>query len=261
MSLSRWRMRVEGFYQRRTSALFFRRPFLIETQVPLISFSFDDFPRSALQVGGMILNRYGLAGTYYASLGLMGTETVSGRIFDSTDLALLCDHGHELGCHTFSHCDSWHTKTKLFERSIVENRLALRRALPKTEFRSFSYPISSPRPLTKKRTAKYFLSCRCGGQTFNTGVTDLNLLAAYFLEKTKERIEPVREIINRNRDARGWLIFATHDITANPSPFGCTPEFFEEVVRCAVASGARILPVSEALQSIGAPPVLETSYR
>jgi peptidoglycan/xylan/chitin deacetylase (PgdA/CDA1 family) len=33
---------------------------------PVISFTFDDFPRSALVKAGAILRERGLAGTYYA---------------------------------------------------------------------------------------------------------------------------------------------------------------------------------------------------
>src|SRR5437773_2236461 len=47
-----------------------------------------------------------------------------------------------------------------------------------------------------------------------------------------------------------WLIFATHDICENPSPFGCTAEFFENIVKCAIDSGARTLPVFQALEAL-----------
>ena len=46
----------------------------------------------------------------------------------------------------------------------------------------------------------------------------------------------------------GWLIFATHDVDRHHTRFGCTPDFFEYVVQCAVNSGARILPMIEALE-------------
>src|SRR6266404_602853 len=162
--------RLHGFYKRRGASLVFRRPFLVSPQRPLISFTFDDFPRSALLAGGAILNRFDLTGTYYASLGLAGKETVSGQIFFSDDLATLFEQGHELGCHTFSHCDSWETDVGTFEDSIIENRTALSELFPGAEFYSFAYPIDQPRPLTKSRIADYFLSCRGGGQTFNIGI-------------------------------------------------------------------------------------------
>lgn len=243
--------RLQGYYQRKAASLVFRRPLAVCPQQPLISFTFDDFPRSALLVGGDILSRFGLAGTYYASLGLLGAEEPSGQMFVSGDLTALFERGHELGCHTFSHCHSWETDTGTFEDSIIENHAALNRLFPGAEFKSFSYPISPPRPLTKAKIANYFLSCRGGGQTLNVGTTDLNQLSAYFLEKSRHSIQSVKDLIDRNRQVRGWLIFATHDISDNATPFGCSPEFFEDVVQYAVRSGARILPVVRALEVLG----------
>ena len=63
----------------------------------------------------------------------------------------------------------------------------------------------------------------------------------------------VQNVIDRNRRLGGWLIFSTHDIEERPSRFGCTPKFFEDVVRSAVDSGATILPVAAALQHIRGP--------
>ncbi len=245
--------RLVGYYQRRAGSHASRRPFLINPQRPLISFTFDDFPRSALLAGGAILKRFGLTGTYFASFGLVGKETPSGQIFFPDDLPTLVEQGHELGCHTFAHCDSWATATKTFENSIIQNHAALNGLFPHCEFKTFSYPISLPRPKTKARIADYFLCCRGGGQTFNTGKADLNQLSAYFLEKSRDNFKAVKEVIDRNRQACGWLIFATHDISSNPTPFGCTPEFLERVVQYAIGSGAQIVPVVEALEVLGAP--------
>jgi glycosyltransferase involved in cell wall biosynthesis/peptidoglycan/xylan/chitin deacetylase (PgdA/CDA1 family) len=245
--------RLLGYFQRRATSKVWRRPFLINSQRPLISFTFDDFPRSALLAGGSILNRYGLSGTYYVSLGLAGRETESGQIFVPDDLTILLEEGHELGCHTFSHCDSWATATKTFENSILKNREALNQLFPFSEFKTFSYPISLPRPHTKAKMADYFLCCRGGGQTFNTGKADLNQLSAYFLEKSRGNLQAVKDLIDRNRQACGWLIFATHDISDSHTPFGCTPDFFENVVKYAVGSGAQIVPVVEALEVLRAP--------
>jgi hypothetical protein len=40
---------------------------------------------------------------------------------------------------------------------------------------------------------------------------------------------------------------------AGSTRYGCTPEFFEDIVRSARSSGARILPVAEALEALRAP--------
>jgi len=245
--------RIHGYYQRKAASLVFRRPFAIRPQQPLISFTFDDFPRSALLVGGRILKTRGLAGTYYTALGLVGKEAPSGQMFVADDLVTLFEQGHELGCHTFSHYNSWETETATFENSIIENSAALNKLFPGAEFKSFSYPISLPRPLTKAKVADYFLSCRAGGQTLNVGTADLNQLSAFFLEQSRHDIQAIKDLIDRNRQSRGWLIFATHDVSDNPTPFGCTPEFFEQIVEYSVKSGAHVLPVVRALEELDAP--------
>lgn len=252
MDSSRLVSRIQGYWKRNAAKYLYRRPIRVTPDRPLISFTFDDFPRSALFEGGEILNRHGFAGTYYAAFGLAGRQTRSGNIFEISDLQLLIRQGHELGCHTFAHCHSWDTDAPAYEASVIDNHRKLKEILPDAEFTSFSYPYCAPRPASKQRVARHFLSCRAGEQGINAGDTDLNQLDAFFLEKTRGNLQPVREIIDRNCDEHGWLIFATHDISDSPTPFGCTARFFADVVQHAAQSGARILPVTQALQVLRA---------
>jgi len=251
--------RAQGKYYRTGARLFYRRPLVLTNRTPLISFTFDDFPRSALLTGGRTLKRFGAAGTYYVSLGLMGKTAPTGKMFVMDDLRAAVEDGHELGCHTFDHCHAADTATSYFEASVIENRLALEKLLPGVAFRTFSYPISPPRIQTKKRMAKHFVCCRGGGQTFNQGTADLSYLASFFLEQSRDDEDSVRELIDQNRAARGWLVLATHDISESPTPYGCTPAFFGRVVEYAVHSGARIVSVLDAwklLQSSAGDPAV-----
>jgi peptidoglycan/xylan/chitin deacetylase (PgdA/CDA1 family) len=242
----------------------FRRRLAVRTALPLVSFTFDDFPRSAFLEAGSILMRYGVLGTYYVSLSLMGKQSHLGPMFQEEDLKELTGLGHELGCHTFGHCHSWNTPRDVYERAILENQKALSELLPGASFQTFAYPISGPRLAVKKVAGRHFLCCRggglkvgrylrrhaAGGQTFNSGITDLDYLCAFFLEKSRGNPEAVESLIGQNARARGWLIFATHDVCESPSPYGCTSDFFEQVVRWAVDSGACILPVARALETL-----------
>jgi len=253
----------ERFAVQATRALV-RRQLAVRTPVPLISFTFDDFPRSAFLEAGAILTRYGVRGTYYASLGLMGEQSPMGLMFQAEDLEELLHLGHELGCHTFGHCHSWNTPADVYERAIVENQKALTQVLPGIKFETFAYPFSAPHLGVKRVAARHFECCRAGGlsarrcfshaggQTFNSGVTDLNLLCAVFLEKIKDSPEALKGFIDQNARERGWLIFATHDVRDAPSRFGCTPGFFEQVVQWSLESGARVLPVVKALEVLRA---------
>jgi len=243
---------IRNRYRRITARSFARRPFVISTDTPLISFTFDDFPQSALLTGGAILKSFGLAGTYYASFGLMGSHAPTGPIFMPEDVKVLLEQGHELGCHTFSHCDAGSTRPGVFEEAVIRNRQALSELVPGASFKSLSYPISVPRVGTKRRISKYFACCRCGGQTFNVGDVDLSYLSAFFLEQSRDNPEIIKNLVDQNRRARGWLILATHDVCGDPTRYGCTPGFFEEIVRYSVNSGARILPVFQAYETLRA---------
>lgn len=227
----------------------FRKPLVVKTEVPLISFTFDDFPRSAFLEGGSILSSYGVRATYYVALSLMGTQSDLGPMFLPEDLKELGLLGHELGCHTFRHCHSWNTPADIYEEAILKNQKTLNEIMPGASFKTFAYPISWPRLAVKKVAGSHFVCCRAGGRSpINLGVTDLNLLAATFLEQIRDNPGAVRALIDKNTRERGWLIFATHDVSLTPSRFGCTPDFFAQVVRWAIDSGARIVPVVQAVE-------------
>ena len=243
-------MRLQGKYRRTLSALGARRLVRMQNTAPLISFTFDDFPRSALEAGGRILRAYGIGGTYYVSLGLLNQHEPTGLICSSVDLAEVLAEGHELGCHTFDHCDAWKTDPGCFEQSIVDNRIRLQEILPDAKFVTMSYPINTPRPDTKRRSGRHFAGCRGGGQSCNVGEIDLNYMQAFFLEQSRYTPSTIWELIERNCEKNGWLIFATHDVSDQPTRFGSTPKLFEAVVKRAKESGAKIVPVAVALREV-----------
>ena len=244
-------LRAVSKYRRAVSERFYRRMVSIKTTIPIISFSFDDAPRTAFCVGGDILKFHGALATFYVSLGMLGSQSPSGRIASKEDLCRAAEEGHELGCHTFDHRDPWKTSTEVFAQSVLRNRRELSKILPETAFTSFAYPFCMPKPATKHRVGGLFTCCRGGGQTFNSGSVDMNVLKSYFLDcRNKITIETVKRLIDRNAESQGWLIFATHDVDTNPSPYGCTKEFFEKAVVYAANSGACLLPVGKACNQI-----------
>ena len=224
----------------------------MQNREPLISFTFDDFPRSALRTAGRILEEHGIAGTYYTSLGLMGQTAPTGEMFLEEDLASVLGRGHELGCHTFAHCHAAETPAPVFEASVMENRRSLELLLPTApRFETLSYPIGYPRPGTKTRCARHFEACRAGGQTYNVDSIDLSLMQAFFIEQSRDCPQATTTIIDAACDAGGWLIFATHDVCDHPTRYGCTPALFAHIVQHSARSGARLLSVSSALRAIG----------
>jgi len=245
-----WQRLTRPQFKRGLATRLARRPLIMRNERSLVSFTFDDFPRSALLRGGAILGSYGQRGTFFASFGLMGRSGPTGDIFCADDVREVARQGHELGCHTYDHYNAWDTAPSKFQASVVRNREALEKYLPGTSFRTLSYPISCPRPQTKRLISACFDCCRGGGQAFNAGALDLNFLKAFFLEQARNDFDLIVRLIEANNRKKGWLIFATHDVSESPTQFGCTPAFFEKVVRYSSYSGAKVLTVSEALDNI-----------
>ncbi len=238
--------RLQGKIRRTLCTYCARRPVQIKLPHPVVSFTFDDFPASAYQAGGAILEKYGLAGTYYASLGLAGRDGPVGRFFSESLLPELLAHGHELGCHTFDHHHAWLTSPQEYERSIIRNRQRLEQILPDSAFTSHAFPKSYARPSNKAIMSKYFPFGRGCGQSASRGTDDANFLAAFFIEKSRDNLPTITAQIDQAKSTSSWLIFATHDICDAPSPFGCRPELFEAIVRYTVEAGIKVLPAAQA---------------
>src|SRR5260370_33558402 len=115
----------------------------------------------------------------------MGTEGTKGPLFLLEDLRGVMQAGHELGCHTFGHCDSWTAAPGIYESSIIENRRALSELLPGASFQTFAYPLSAPWPAVKRVAGRHFLCCRGGGRRrVNVGTADLDALGTFFLKQS-----------------------------------------------------------------------------
>lgn len=243
--------RARNGFRRQLVKRYGRRPFTLDAHVPYISFTFDDFPQTALFEGGRILMEHGARGTYFVSMQLLNGDSPSGPIASARDLQTLLRDGHELACHTFEHLDGCRERPNTFTQSLGRNRAALESTVGARYSPVFAYPLDGPGLRVKRAVGGHFVACRGGGQTFNTGNIDLNLLKSYFLDvRDRDQLHAVQSVIDRNTAARGWLIFSTHDVAAEPSRYGCRPDFFDQVVRYATASGARVVPMMKACQEL-----------
>ena len=243
-------VRARSGMRRALAARLHRRALTVAPLQPLVSFSFDDAPRSAFEAGARVLERHGLRGTYYVSLGLLGQPGPSGELGGLPELRAAVALGHELGCHTHDHLDAWLVPPGEYLASVEANARVLQQLLPGQRFETFAYPRSGAVAAVKPALARHFLACRHGGQRGNSGHVDRDLLAACFLDRQQHAdLAFIRQLLETNARTRGWLIFATHDVAPEPSPYGCTPAFLEAVVRHALRTGARVLPVREALRA------------
>jgi len=238
--------RFEVYCRKRIAQRLSRKPASRVSPLPIVSFTFDDFPRSAFTVAGAMLMESGLRGTYYASMGLMGQQTIRGENCRAADLQTLVEQGHELGCHTFSHLYCLRATASEVRRECEQNRLAAADVLGGYRLRNFSFPSGVATRTTKSELASTYDSCRTVEHGINRSPVDLAFLRANPLY-SRNPISDVHRLIAENAKQAGWLILYTHDVSPQPSEVGCTPSYFRDTLGSAVASGARIMTVAEAV--------------
>jgi len=224
---------------------FNRRDFNLPGSGPLVSFTFDDFPQSALHAGGAILKSYGVCGTYYTSMGLMNQANGLGRQFSAEDLTALLRDGHELGSHTFGHLSFRAASLKDFQADAVKGMKAVDSLTGADRPHQFSYPCGHAPFWAKKKIGEHFTTCRGIFPGINQSPVDLNLLRANSLYSYSFDPDLIGRLFEANEKSRGWLIFYTHDISETPSAFGCKPGEFECVVKQAVKKGCAIVPIGQ----------------
>ncbi|MFZ0317769.1 MAG: polysaccharide deacetylase family protein [Candidatus Sulfotelmatobacter sp.] len=241
---------IPGAMRRKVLCSLYRRPALLRNRKPIVSFTFDDFPRTAYLVGGSILERYGARGTYYAACGLMNGCNELGEQFRSEDVDSLLEKGHELASHTFDHVSCRSVSCAEFCEDVKRGSEAVEE-LSGIRSGNFAYPFGHVTVQAKCDLATKVSSARSIFPGCNGPEVDLNLLRANSLYGDLDGARRVEELIEENVRLNTWLIFYTHDVQAKPSAFGCTPALFEAAVSHAARRGCRILSVQEGLEEAG----------
>jgi peptidoglycan/xylan/chitin deacetylase (PgdA/CDA1 family) len=218
---------------------------------PTVSFSFDDFPRTAYTVGGAILKSLGAQGTYYAATGLMNTENHLGEQFCPEDIYSLLSDGHELASHTFSHISCKTVSISAYWDDVVRGRKAIEQVAGFPDAGNFAYPFGDVTLAAKKTLGPQLCSSRSIFPGFNGPNVDLNLLRANSLYGDSDQLGKAQKLITENTERKSWLIFYSHDVRPNPSVYGCTPSLLEATVSFALKHNCRVLTVKEALADLG----------
>jgi peptidoglycan/xylan/chitin deacetylase (PgdA/CDA1 family) len=222
----------------------------VETDRPIVSFTFDDVPDTALTNGAAILEKYDARGTFYIAGGLEGVVEPDRTLIDREGCRDLFARGHEIGCHTFTH-DRIRTYGATLSADIERNIEYLRQAGVSRRPTNFAFPYNSAWPLARNELARRYVSCRGAGEAINRGDVDRMMLKAVEIRQPEDRARDLTRWIDDAVENPGWLIFFTHDIADEPTPFGCTPATFDTLVRYARESGCDIMTVDAATRALG----------
>jgi peptidoglycan/xylan/chitin deacetylase (PgdA/CDA1 family) len=240
-----------GDVRRRLLCSFYRRPVPLGAHGPIITFSFDDCPRSALTSGAAVLEDFGARATYYITMSLMNTKNHLGEQFHDEDLRSVLGRGHELASHTFSHLSARQVSFDVFRNDVQRGEQAVRERMSLQGAGNFAYPYGDVTLMTKKRLGPQLMSSRGTCRGLNGPDVDLNLLRANRLYGDVDRAEEAKRLILENEEQGHWLIFYSHDVAATPSRFGCTPKHLEAVCAFAAARAARFMTVAQVIKEIG----------
>ena len=225
------------------------RPVRLAGARPLASITFDDFPKSAWSRGGPILAQYKVRGTYYTAGGFCG-RTVDGTVFyDPADLRAIAAAGHEIACHGFAHQPTPDLSSEALEADAARNAEFLKPFLNGGSAESYAFPYGAVSPRTKKFYAPRFTNVRGVHPGLNSGRADLALLNVVSMEKRCWDSAAIARAITRARHDRAWMVFYTHDIGEDPSPYGSTPAMLSEVLERLAEARIEILPMREAVKT------------
>ena len=205
---------------------------------PVVTFSFDDFPKSALN-GADIVEKHGGRGGFYACTSLLGQKSpVMGEMFDAAALKELVARGHEIGAHSHSHLDCAKHKLDKVQKDVSENLVALAEAGHAEHVAAFAYPYGETTFAAKRWVSDVFVTGRGILPGVNIGEADRSQLRAIELGASAASRRRAVAALKNCIAARGWLIFFTHDVSPSPSAYGVTNELIEELAKTAVDMGA-----------------------
>jgi peptidoglycan/xylan/chitin deacetylase (PgdA/CDA1 family) len=226
----------------------FRKPFALPIDAKIITFTFDDFLKTAGDIGAAVLEEYGTRGTFYLSLGCADHEDHQGRYFSAENVKTLHARGHEIACHSYSHLDAARVSSNKLLEDVRKNAQGVR-ALAGNDIRlqNFAYPYGNVTPHAKRIVRREYVSGRSVRPGINRRKIDLACLLAIEINDRPGTVEFCHNAVDDVTLAGGWLIFFTHDIRQAPSDYGCTPDSFRTIVDHAAKSGATILSMRDAL--------------
>lgn len=227
------------------------KPLAMRNTQPIVSFTFDDVPASACEIGASVLERYGTRGTFYVAGGNCGKTRAGEPAQASIDqLRRVWANGHEIGCHTYSHPAIRYMSLDEIGIELDRNRTALQKINNDIVLRNFAYPYGDISVRTKRYLETRFDSCRSGHAGINSVVADLGALHAWPLQNASLDRTTIAELIAQTVRTRGWLIFYSHDVAPEPSTYGVSPDLLDWAVGTATGRGCSVATVAEGLELV-----------
>ena len=214
----------------------------------MVSFTFDDVPASACDVGTRILEQHGARGTFYIAGAGCGKTSPVGLLASTEQLRTIWLRGHEIGCQTYLHSAVSQLRRSELETEFFRNQTALKMIDDRIAVRNFAYPYGDLSFNARRYLETQFDSCRSVDHGINHRTADLGSLKSWPLENASIDRKKIAALIADTVRSNGWLIFVSHDVGEQPSGYGVVPDLLEWAVATAKHSGCVLLPVADGLK-------------
>ena len=215
---------------------------------PMVSFTFDDVPVSACNVGTSILEQYDARGTFYIAGAGCGKTGPVGLLASIEQIRTVWLRGHEIGCQTYLHSAVSRLCRSELETEYFRNQSTLKMIDDKIVVRNFAYPYGDLSFGARRYLEMQYDSCRSVDHGINHRIADLGSLKSWALENSTIDRKKITALIADTIRTNGWLIFISHDVTDQPSKYGVHPELLAFAVQVGRRSGCQLVTVDEALR-------------
>jgi hypothetical protein len=121
--------------------------------------------------------------------------------------------------------------------------------IPEYRLENFSFPFGEQSLISRNIIKHRYRSARSIYKGINSGKVDLNGLKSIRLYEHIS-LDEIFQLINKAMEINGWIVFYTHDVENSHSDIGCTPEYFEKVVKYCYERKLKVLTVNDALNFI-----------
>lgn len=245
-------MRLLKSANRRLARSFGKTPARWHSESPVVSISFDDFPSSAYSNAGKILEDNQARGTYFLSTELINTKYEGVQQCSEKEVEQLVANGHELAAHTHSHVRLQNIDLTAVRSELQDNVARINSAFA-VEPSSFAYPFGDVSPSIKQIVRERFSIGRAITPGLNAGIVDAMHINAFAFYGSSYSRRDLDLLLDATIEQKAWLVFYTHDVCDDHSPYGCSATQFSSLVRRIRERGVDIQPIASVTKSALSP--------
>ncbi len=216
---------------------------------PIVTFTFDDFPESALAYGAHVLEQSGARGSFYVSTALLGRDMEHWKVTSTAGVHELHHKNHEIGLHGHVHLPIGIHSAQGLKDDLARNNEILKTIDAGILADNFAYPYGQVNFARKFQLKNLVRSSRTTLSGINCNVIDPQFIRAVLLENASIDHALIDAWLDKAVELNGWLVFVIHDISETPSPFGVSNSLFQYALEGSIRRGLEILTMRMALDA------------